>query len=36
MNEEVFEYLGITKFHKAGYTGKGLCVASIENRKNKS
>lgn len=31
MNEEEFEFLGITKFHKAGYTGKNVTVASKES-----
>lgn len=30
MNEEEFEFLGITKFHEAGYTGKNVTIASKE------
>lgn len=31
LNKEEFDYLGITRFHEAGYKGKGITVASIEN-----
>jgi hypothetical protein len=30
MNEKEFEFLGITAFHKAGYTGKNIKIASCE------
>ena len=30
MNEKEFDYLGITKWHKKGYTGKGIIIASKE------
>jgi peptidoglycan L-alanyl-D-glutamate endopeptidase CwlK len=28
--EKIFDYLGITKWHEAGYTGKGIKILSIE------
>ena len=28
--ERIFDYLGITKWHEAGYTGKGIKIMSIE------
>lgn len=31
MNEKEFEFLGITKFHKKGYTGKNITIASKES-----
>ena len=31
MNKEKFDFLGITKFHEAGFLGQGITVASIEN-----
>ena len=31
MNKEKFDFLGITKFHEAGFLGKGTTVVSIEN-----
>lgn len=33
LNKEEFDYLGITKWHEAGYRGQGIIVASIENGK---
>lgn len=30
MNEKEFDYLGITKFHKLGYKGQGITIASRE------
>ena len=30
LNEEAFDFLGITKFHKNGYTGKHITIASKE------
>jgi hypothetical protein len=30
LNNEEFDYLGITAFHKAGYTGKNIKIASCE------
>lgn len=31
MNEKEFEFLGITKFHENGYTGKNITIASKES-----
>lgn len=31
MNEKEFEFLGITKFHEKGYTGKNITIASKES-----
>lgn len=31
MNNDKFEFLGINKWHKAGYTGKGITIASRES-----
>ena len=31
MNEKEFEFLGITKFHEKGYTGKHITIASKES-----
>ena len=31
MNREEFDFLGITKFHEAGYIGKGVTIVSKEN-----
>ncbi|MBQ8298678.1 MAG: S8/S53 family peptidase [Clostridia bacterium] len=31
MNKEEFEFLGITKFHEAGYRGQGIIICSKEN-----
>jgi len=28
--EKIFDYLGITKWHEAGYTGKGIKIMSME------
>ena len=30
MNEKEFDFLGISKFHKSGYTGKNITIASKE------
>lgn len=30
LNKEAFEFLGITKFHQSGYTGKNITIASKE------
>lgn len=35
MNKEEFDFLGITKFHEAGFLGQGITVVSIENGKTK-
>ena len=31
LNEEAFDFLGITKFHQSGYTGKNITIASKES-----
>lgn len=31
LNEDAFEFLGITKFHENGYTGKHIAIASKES-----
>lgn len=31
MNEKEFDFLGISKFHKSGYTGKNITIASKES-----
>lgn len=31
LNEDAFEFLGITKFHENGYTGKNITIASKES-----
>ena len=31
LNKEKFDFLGITKFHEAGFLGQGITVVSIEN-----
>ena len=31
LNEDAFEFLGITKFHQSGYTGKHIAIASKES-----
>ena len=31
LNEDAFEFLGITKFHQSGYTGKNITIASKES-----
>lgn len=31
LNKEAFEFLGITKFHQSGYTGKNITIASKES-----
>lgn len=31
LNKEAFEFLGITKFHENGYTGKNITIASKES-----
>mgnify|MGYP004453168181 FL=1 len=31
LNEEAFDFLGITKFHESGYTGKNITIASKES-----
>lgn len=31
LNEDAFEFLGITKFHESGYTGKNITIASKES-----
>lgn len=33
-SEKIKEYLGITKWHNAGYTGKGVSILSMEQVKN--
>lgn len=30
LNEDAFDFLGITKFHQSGYTGKNITIASKE------
>lgn len=30
LNEDAFDFLGITKFHESGYTGKNITIASKE------
>ena len=30
MNKKEFDYLGITKWHEKGYTGKGITLAELE------
>ena len=30
LNKEEFDFLGITKWHEAGYKGKGVTIASHE------
>lgn len=30
MNEKEFEFLGISKFHRAGYKGEGIKILSKE------
>lgn len=34
--EKIFDYLGITKWHEAGYTGKGIKIMSVEPVSSKS
>lgn len=34
--ENIFKYLGIDKWHKAGYTGKGISILSMEQVKSQS
>ena len=34
--EEIMKYLGITKWHNAGYTGKGISILSMERVKSQS
>ena len=31
LNKEAFDFLGITKFHQSGYTGKNITIASKES-----
>ena len=31
LNEDAFEFLGISKFHENGYTGKNITIASKES-----
>lgn len=31
LNEDAFDFLGITKFHESGYTGKNITIASKES-----
>lgn len=31
LNKEAFDFLGITKFHESGYTGKNITIASKES-----
>lgn len=31
LNKEEFDFLGITKWHEAGYKGRGVIIASKEN-----
>lgn len=31
MNKEVFDLLGITRWHELGYTGKGITICSKED-----
>ncbi len=31
MNEKEFDFLGITRWHEEGYTGKGITICSIED-----
>ena len=31
LNKEEFDFLGITKFHEAGYKGQGITICSKEN-----
>lgn len=33
MNSKEFEYLGIKKWHEAGYRGQGITIASREDEK---
>ena len=34
--DDIFKYLGIDKWHKAGYTGKGISILSMEQVKSQS